>query len=160
MGRTNKVEDVFKFIDMKGGDRNECWPWVGSLGGRDGRGYIQVNGTRYLAYRIVYELMVGKIPEGKVVRHRCDNQKCCNPYHLRIGTLSDNNRDAVVRNRLPNARFTMAEARQIRGLWNKGKGKKVADIARMYGVNHAIISRIVHNKMYLEHDDEGLETET
>jgi hypothetical protein len=41
--------------------------------------------TRY-AHRVVWELLVGSIPDGLVVDHQCRNRACCNPAHLRLVT--------------------------------------------------------------------------
>ena len=44
------------------------------------------------------------IPPGMVVRHTCDNPRCCNPAHLILGTDKDNTDDMLTRNRYsPNA---------------------------------------------------------
>lgn len=99
MGRSNEFHDVFKWIDTHDNDPKPCWEWLGSLGGRDGRGYFAVHGQKYLAHRIVYQLFNGPIPKNKVVRHTCDNQRCCNPKHLELGNQSQNETDKYLRGR-------------------------------------------------------------
>lgn len=37
--------------------------------------------------------------KGKLVRHTCDNPRCINPEHLRLGTQQDNMDDKVARRR-------------------------------------------------------------
>lgn len=99
MGRSNQPADVFRFINTHENDPEPCWEWTGHLGGRDGRGYMTVNGKRQLAYRIVYEIFNGPIPDGQKVRHTCDNPKCCNPTHLVLGTQGDNEDDKYTHDR-------------------------------------------------------------
>lgn len=99
MGRSNVVTDVFNYIDTHDNDSDVCWEWTGSLSGRDGRPYISIDGKKHLAYRIVYKLFHGELEDGKVVRHKCDNPKCCNPTHLESGTRSENELDKYRRDR-------------------------------------------------------------
>ena len=78
-----------------------CWLWTGAI---DVHGYGHMSSRRgkspYKSHRIAYELFIGKIPDGNVVRHKCDNPNCVNPAHLDIGTQKDNACDTSRRNRL------------------------------------------------------------
>ena len=49
--------------------------------------------------RILYERFVGPIPDGYVIRHKCDNPRCINIEHLIAGTHAQNVRDRVERGR-------------------------------------------------------------
>lgn len=99
--RANPPEEVFKYVSMPhDGDAEVCWPWEGTLGGSDGRGYFSSGGVKWLAYRLVYTLVYGPIPEGQVVRHKCDNKLCCNPQHLELGSQSENEHDKYDRGRV------------------------------------------------------------
>src|SRR5262245_2534708 len=77
-----------------------CWEWTGA---KHVFGYGQIGGpewgTPLLAHRVAYAFAHGPIPKGKVVRHKCDNPGCVNPYHLELGTSRDNARDAWRRGR-------------------------------------------------------------
>lgn len=99
MGKSNQPYDVFKFINTHDNDPSVCWEWLGVLGGRDGRGYFSLDGKKVLAHRLVYQLFNGEIPPGLVIRHTCDNQVCCNPKHLEIGSQSQNETDKYLRGR-------------------------------------------------------------
>jgi hypothetical protein len=81
-----------------------CWIWQGN---RDRKGYgrISVKGRTTSTHRLAYRLAHGgDIPDGLVVRHRCDNPPCVNPDHLEIGTPADNSRDMVERGRMVNCK--------------------------------------------------------
>lgn len=84
--------------------RTEVIPWSGCwiyMGGVTKLGYGQVydGGCRVYAHRLSYRLANGEIPHGLNVLHSCDVPCCVNPLHLRLGTQSDNVRDAYNRNR-------------------------------------------------------------
>ncbi len=67
----------------------------------------------------------GIIPEGLHVLHTCDNRPCCNPSHLFLGTIIDNNADK------------QKKGRQCRGR-NHGRAKFSSEF--LDEIKHAIIS--------------------
>ena len=75
-----------------------CWIW---LGGADELGYGRYGNRKHRVNvpRRAYELYVGPIAAGLVVRHTCDMPSCVNPAHLVTGTYKDNSQDMVRRGR-------------------------------------------------------------
>lgn len=65
----------------------------------NGYGVIKLNGKSQKAHRVSYILEHGEIPEGMVVRHKCDNPACFNIAHLELGTQQDNIKDMHERGR-------------------------------------------------------------
>lgn len=107
MSRTNKPIDVFKYINMTSGpewinqatgEKSRCWPFTGGLN-KEGRPYFTVNGEKLLAYRLVYRLVKGDDMGGRIHRHMCDNQICCNPDHAIAGDHQENMNDMKERER-------------------------------------------------------------
>ena len=74
-----------------------CWLFTGCLNSR-GYGCITHHGRVMLAHRLAYELLVGPIPQGRVIDHLCMVKACCNPDHLEAVTAGENNRRAVAAN--------------------------------------------------------------
>ena len=60
---------------------------------------ICVNGKPMNMSNYIYRLNKGKIPDGHIIRHTCDNPPCINPDHLISGTMKDNSMDMVKRGR-------------------------------------------------------------
>ena len=76
---------------------DSCWLWIASK--CNGYGHFGINGKVYRSHRLSYEHYKGKIPDGLVVRHKCDNPACVNPEHLEVGTQKDNVQDCITRGR-------------------------------------------------------------
>ncbi len=127
-------------------DKNGCIPWTGSTNGA-GYGIIRMGkrGRPIRAHRAVYELRFGKIPAGLVILHLCDNPRCVNIDHLRVGTNKDNCDDKVskLRHRFGErthfAKLTEDDVREIRGI---PASESATSIARKFGVSRQTISRI------------------
>lgn len=127
---------------MCGGDTSVCWEWTGAYGS-NGRPQFAHAHTTKTAYRVVYELYHGPIPPKTLIRHTCDNERCCNPTHLILGTHAQNMADMKFRARHGLPHHTVMA---IRKLLHEGRTHK--DIAGLYGVHPATISRIELGKAY------------
>ncbi len=75
-----------------------CWVWTGATTGQ-GYGKMNIRGVRSLTHRISWEIHNGPVPDGLFVLHRCDNEPCCNPAHLFVGTNQDNTADSTEKGR-------------------------------------------------------------
>jgi hypothetical protein len=76
-----------------------CILWGGAFN-EDGHGEIGVRRHYHQgAHVVAYRLMVGSVPKGMCVCHRCDNPPCINPVHLFLGTSTDNRMDCVAKGR-------------------------------------------------------------
>ena len=91
------------------GEPDECWLFHGKATSK-GYGLLTWReggkSRAVLCHRWAYAHFVGPIPEGGLVLHSCDTPLCCNPSHLRVGSLSDNMRDMVERKRSPRLTVT------------------------------------------------------
>lgn len=136
---------------------DECWPWLGaflstSYGQLSQRGGPQ---KTYLAHRLAYEFTNGPIPHGMYVLHSCDNRRCVNPRHLRLGTAKDNIHDALDRGRCPtgekniSAKLSGNQIDVIRRMLATGMGHKA--ISEQFGVSRGHISAIASGKTWKYH---------
>jgi HNH endonuclease len=79
------AERLWPRIDASG----PCWLWTGCVNNH-GYGVIRDNYQLTLTHRLVYEMLVGRIPEGMTLDHLCRVRRCCNPDHLDVVTLQEN----------------------------------------------------------------------
>ena len=140
----NKLSPMDRLL-TKAKWQDGCLVWFGD---KDPNGYGRVRArsvaANYMgAHRRMYELHHGPIPDGLVVRHKCDNPACINIAHLELGTHKDNNVDKYERNRANHvtgedhgrAKLTQAQVDEARRRYVPGKrGCGYGVLAREYGV--------------------------
>ena len=140
-------------VDRSGGP-DACWLWQGA---RSTNGYGQFCIGQYPgggnimrhAHRVAYALVHGPIGPGKSILHKCDNQLCVNPAHLRPGTHRENMRDMVAKGRSSrgSANFlSKLTERDMRAMLRLYRGVVACGLlADAYGVTtknvYAIVSR-------------------
>ena len=96
------------------GEATECWEWKRSTN-TTGYGLFHVRSpewlyeqtgktyTQLLAHRVAKFLTdghIGEIGSGRdYILHSCDNRKCCNPKHMRVGSMLENVHDMIDKQR-------------------------------------------------------------
>lgn len=130
-----------------------CWIWKG-YAEASGHGRLTIGREqREGAHRLAYELLVGTIPAGLFVCHKCDNPGCVNPTHLFLGSAIDNmtDRDAKGRHcfgsRSPNTHLTESDVAELRALYATGTHSQTALAAR-FGLGQSAVSSIVRRKSW------------
>jgi hypothetical protein len=91
---------------------HQCWEWQAATFGNGYGAFRWQSKKTLLAHRIAFRLAYDIDPP--VVRHVCDNPKCCNPKHLVAGTDLENARDRSQRNRHGILKLTPDDVRAIR----------------------------------------------
>ncbi|MFZ3166397.1 MAG: HNH endonuclease [Candidatus Methanoperedens sp.] len=157
MTRKNTIEDVWKKINK----HPECvwniwicWEWKGYT--TNGYGRIHINGIPYLSHRVVWESIYGSIPLNMCVLHSCDNPKCCNPSHLFLGTVKDNNSDKENKGRGKHpvgeqhgrSKLTEKQVGEIRKLYST-KNYTQETIRKKYGISKGSIYYILKNREWV-----------
>lgn len=78
------------------GDPTTCWPWDGWIS-QQGYGVVWLKrapsssgqATSVPIHRYMFDLLVGEIPEGWHVHHRCEHRPCWNLFHLEALTVKE-----------------------------------------------------------------------
>lgn len=131
--------------------KNDCWEWQGKSKA-DGYGQVCYDSQRDLAHRLVYRMTYGPIPDGMCICHTCDNRLCCNPAHLWLGTIADNNKDKARKGRASN-QFLSGNAKSalssqdlddIRSLYRLQELTQ-DQLAERYGVSQTMVSHIINH---------------
>lgn len=143
------------------GDIEDCWEWQGGCN-TSGYGNARYHGKDRVAHRVAAFLagLITKLAAPKkrttkgFVLHKCDNRKCCNPYHFFLGSYSDNQFDAYKKQRKimergeenAQAKLTNSDANFIRRLVKFGITKN--SLAIKYKVTPRVIRMIIRNESY------------
>jgi hypothetical protein len=75
-----------------------CWNWTGKLN-QHGYGVITVDGRNTRAHRAMHFMLRPNADKSLVVMHTCDNPRCVNPQHLKLGTQKENMADMHAKGR-------------------------------------------------------------
>lgn len=103
-----KIKDRHKrFLSkIENNTSNGCWEWLDSIDKKSGYGAIRDEfGVRVGAHVYSYKKYIGNYDKvnkrGEIMHicHKCDNPKCVNPFHLFLGTVTENRRDSQNKNR-------------------------------------------------------------
>lgn len=127
--------------NMPRGAPDECWEWQGR---RSAKGYGR-GPHNEPAHRFAYRMLVGRIPNGMLVCHHCDNPPCCNPAHLFVGTHADNMDDMVAKGRqAKHQRPTTMPAETVALIRDRyAAGESQGALAAEYGTTPGRVGAIV-----------------
>ena len=132
----DRIERMTMFIPFSG-----CKVFLGKLS--DGYGRIDIKNRAYAVHRVAWELKYGKIPDGKVLAHRCDVRSCCNPDHLFLATQSENMIDAVKKGRAPSQKLSVDDVKFIRD-----SDETTEKLSRKFGVSPRQIRKVRQNRIH------------
>jgi len=142
----------FSYVKINGPD--DCHEWQGYTTPK-GYGLIGLGKKLFLTHRVVYFLEFNRQPDELCVCHRCDNPSCCNPFHLFLGTIGDNNADKMEKGRNvfkvgsshASSKLTEGDISKIRDLYAVS-GVTQQQIADQFGVTKFCISDIIMYKTW------------
>lgn len=148
--------------NVRSNELTGCHEWAGGTH-KSGYGVVCYQSKIHKAHRFFYEQLVGQIPEGLYVCHRCHNKICVNPEHLYAGTQLQNMQDMVnagrqargfliakhkMGSRNAAAKLTEEAVKVIR--LRLASGERQAALAKEYGVSDSTIHSLVRFQTWRE----------
>ena len=151
----NTPEQLWSKVDKK--EPDQCWPWKGTIT-KSGYGRTWINDKGHYAHRVIFNLanpgqIELKAPTNRkatgFLMHLCDNRICCNPAHLRVADLRENNKDALEKGRVKHKKgeehhrsvFTNEEIEKVLQL--RKEGKTATQIATAMNKNRSTIKSLL-----------------
>lgn len=138
---------ISRCVKVKSG----CWEWQKCIN-VGGYGRLRIGDKGYTTHRLMYEYVHGKIPDGLVIRHKCNNRLCNNPDHLIAGTKRENNEDMALSginkgSKNGQSKLCEEEVEVIREVYAKG-GVSTYELAERFGVSDRNINMIINRKTW------------
>lgn len=95
----SNLEKAMEYVSPE--PNSGCWLWTGGLSMPDGYGLVHVRlqertpagkamFKRRHAHRVIYEEIIGPVPNGMELDHLCRVRCCVNPHHLEPVTHAEN----------------------------------------------------------------------
>jgi predicted XRE-type DNA-binding protein len=141
------------------GKDGDCWLWRDHLVNGYGKFRLNISpgvNINITATWVSIEMSTGiLIPEGMLVRHKCDNSICVRYDHLLYGSQHDNMNDKVGRNRQATkethgmSKINMDIAIKVRYLHDE-RGYTQMQIENELHIDQTVISDIVRNKLWYD----------
>lgn len=140
--------DVAARFEQRTKKVGKCLIWTGHKS-PDGYGVIGIGrGAQFRVHRIAWEMGHGKIPQGLLVCHSCDNPVCVNISHLFLGTPMDNVQDMLSKGRNVNpkgehhplAKLSDQQVMEIQKL--RRSGALLSEIANRFGISFQWVSHL------------------
>lgn len=142
------IERFWSKVDKKGD--TECWEWKDSC---TPYGKIKISGKKYIAHRLSYCIHNGDFDCTMLVLHICNNKKCVNPNHLKLGTHQENMR-GMANDGLSSGKLNFKLATEIRNKYQE-IGKRSTKYVRLWlkevhniELGIPILNALLNNRTY------------
>lgn len=134
-------------------EETRCWEWTRS-GTKFGYGKIRFEERGEMTHRAMWIYIFGPT-NGLWVLHKCDNPKCCNPFHLFLGNVSDNSKDCHSKGRnRTSSKLTNEAIEDIKNQVRSNRGGKYVKhgllhiLSEKYGVCKQTVGNAAAGRFY------------
>jgi hypothetical protein len=139
----------WKYVDIPD-DPDACWEWLGVT---SSNGYGRFGeGPDSMAHRTSYIMHISDIPPEKEIHHRCNNQLCVNPNHLKAVTRIENMSYVepwqMRRNSGLHKTSTKLDPQKARAIRFVADLLSVKDLSCIYNVHPTVIRNVLNRHSY------------
>lgn len=148
------TKSVNRFWDTVDFNIDGCWEWKDKFTDNGYGKFYTAKLGKVRAHRLAYFLYYRVDPGAMSVCHICDNPKCCNPFHLFLGTAKDNRMDCSRKGRVishQGMKHYCAKLTDTQVLWIRAQsvaGVSSCEIARQLPVSQVAVYNIINRKTW------------